>query len=209
MKVSRPSFLGVRITFVAGVVLALSACGKYESPKPPNAEWNQHPVNAYVATLEVKGLDEEYVVSAIGHFTIENASECQPIDKRRSLGGSRHYYYERVDIPVIKKSENLYELKLYKDFFKSSDYYGLGECRWTGHPTLIIDTPDPSHRTAQRVMCLISIHTVRNLSRNVEHLCKPAVSRSEEQGFCKEIAQAGAVAVTPGTFYAVTNLIKE
>lgn len=209
MKVSLASFLGVRITLVAGAAFALSACGKYESPKPPNAEWNQHPVNAYVATLEVKGLNEEYVVTAIGHFTIENSNECQPIDKRRSLGGSRHYYYERIDIPVTKKSENMYELTLYKDVFKSSDYYGLGECRWTGHPTLLIDTPDPSHRTARRVMYSISIHTVRNLSRNVEYLCNPAASRFAEQGFCKEIAQAGAVKAVPGAFYATTTFIKE
>ena len=183
--------------------LLLTACGNRESPKPPNVELNEHPVDAYVATLEVEGLDQVYTVTATGHFTIENRRSCQPIDKRRSLGGSFHYYYESQVIPVIKVAENVYKLTFYTDYFKSVDYYGLGECRWTGHPTFEILTSEATYNLdvgdeRQRVERVCLSHTMN--TRNADGEVVPSAC---------SIIEPSAVPESRKSFTATTTYNKE
>lgn len=143
-------------------LFALTACGKYEPPEPPNVEWNEHPIDTYVATLEISGLDEAYTVTATGQFMIKNRRECLPIDKRRSLGGSRHVYHETQEIPVTRVSEDSYKIVFYADAIKSSDYYGLGECVWHGSPDFQI----------RRILSK-DVYVVANFyeGQRIEHIC--------------------------------------
>ncbi len=194
---------GAHARLLACMLVALAACGKYEPPKPPDVELNDHPVDAYVATLEVEGLEEPYAVTATGHFTIENRRSCQPIDKRRSLGGSYHYYYESQDIPVVKLEDNVYRLVFYKDHFKRADYYGLGECRWTGHPTFEIRIHDDTYNLdvgdeGQRVERVCLSHRM-----NVKAVNDGGVPRA-----CA-LVEPGAAPESRKSFTAVTTFKKE
>ncbi|WP_144409354.1 hypothetical protein [Pseudoxanthomonas suwonensis] len=138
---STPLLWSARILLLGSIFLALTACSKYEPPKPPDVEWNERPVDAYVATLKVEGLDEAYTVTANAYFSINNRRDCLPIDRRRSLGGSRHYHSERRDIPIVRVSPDSYKIVFYADWIKSGDYYGLGDCHWHGSPAFEIRRP--------------------------------------------------------------------
>ena len=195
--------LGARALFFACTLVVLAACGKYEPPKPPNVEWNEHPVDAYVATLEVEGLEEPYTVTATGQFMIKNRRECLPVDKGRSLGGSRHFYHETQEIPVVRASNNLYRIVFYADAIKSDNYYGLGECVWHGSPIFEI------RRTKSRDVYSVSIHNSREEGKLIRRHClSHAISAIDVSRLCS-IAESSDAPGSRESFIVSTTFTKE
>lgn len=116
----------------------VGGCKKYEPVLPPVALTNTHPVERYKMILTIPSSPGPLNVRGRIIYTIENSENCVPIDKRRSLGGSRPAFSNEIEVQSRKVSEHDYETVFYRDAYRDEDYYGKGICRWTATPVQII-----------------------------------------------------------------------
>jgi hypothetical protein len=179
------------------LVLVTASCKRYESVLPPKLEWNEHPVDSYGATLTISGMPEPYSMEGIGVFSIQNR-DCLPIDKRRSLGGSRHHYFEQKQIQAVKVDANTYRLKFHKDSIKSSNYYGLGECKWSGSVNFRVHTRDVAYT--------VRTESDDDSSQEVEQVC--FIRHVGPYGSCVD-AEYARITDDSNYFRAKTRFFKE
>lgn len=131
-------------------VLALGGCKRYEPVLPPNIKLNPNPVEKYKVVLEVNDPPESMRIAGSAVFAMRNGGRCVPVDSRRSLGGSRPIFGKEIEIPVVRVSDDLYEMYFYGDSIISEDYYGEGVCNWQGAPSYTIRSAGAKYLIAGR-----------------------------------------------------------
>lgn len=118
--------------FAVLMLLAASCvgCGSTERVPAPDVRINTAPHERLRLDISVAG-QSALVEGMRGafYYNIENKS-CMPLDYSKALGGIYPSFTQMRPFVVAPAGVNGYEAILYRDMYESSDYYGLGVCRW-------------------------------------------------------------------------------
>ncbi len=114
---------------IISAVVAISACDRLKTIRPPEVKQNPSPKNQFEVTLSlIESPGDVSHVTARMNYKIANA-DCVPIDYTRSLGGSTPTFRHSKELPIITEDKT-YAVSIAEDQIQPEDYYGRGVCRW-------------------------------------------------------------------------------
>lgn len=118
-------------SFISMLIYTLCAgCGPAGGVDPPDVRVNPTPHERQRFIISVTGQSGQ-VDGVWGRlqYNIANNS-CVPVDYKMALGGIKPSFTMDPSLKIVSVESSTYEGLVYRDLYESSDYYGLGLCRW-------------------------------------------------------------------------------
>lgn len=117
--------------FISAVIYALCVgCGHVDGVSPPDVRINPAPRELQHFIISVTDRSDAIEgMWGVSYYNIANDS-CVPLDYSKALGGIHPSFTQTHPFMIDSGDVGNYEAKLYRDMYESSDYYGLGVCRW-------------------------------------------------------------------------------
>lgn len=117
--------------YISMLVYALCAgCGRVDRVVPPDVKVNPTPHERQRFVISVTGQSGQ-MDGARGRLQYNIADDsCVPVDYKMALGGIKPTFTMYHPLKIVPTERGTYEGHVYQDLYESSDYYGLGVCRW-------------------------------------------------------------------------------
>lgn len=115
---------------VALVCLVCCGCGHSDIVNPPEVKINPsaHERQKFVISITGQSSQIEDIQEKL-QYNIANDS-CFPMDYGMALRGIKPTFTMGPSLKLIAAKHSMYEGYVYRDQYESSDYYGIGVCRW-------------------------------------------------------------------------------